>query len=45
MNVDDLRNDPAVTEWFDTLNPQPNTERDYLLTMKHFTEWTEKTPD
>jgi hypothetical protein len=43
MNIDDLRNYPAVKECLDTLKPRPNTERNYLLSMKHFTEWTEKT--
>lgn len=45
MQFEDLKNDPIIIEWFDTLNPNPSTARNYLLAMKHFTEWTRKTPD
>lgn len=34
-----------LLEWINTQNPRPNTERNDLLAMKHFTEWTGKTPD
>lgn len=33
-----------VTDWIDTLNPSPNTEKNYLLAIKVFCEWTGKTP-
>jgi len=45
MNFFELKNDPIVIEWLDTINARPNTIRNYLLALKVFCNWTEKTPD
>lgn len=45
MKVADLKNDLIITEWLDTLNPKPHTERNYLLAMQTFTNWTGKEPE
>jgi hypothetical protein len=39
-----LKNDLIIKEWFETLNPKPNTKNSYLYTMQAFTDWTGKTP-
>ncbi|MEN6290436.1 MAG: tyrosine-type recombinase/integrase [Methanobacterium sp.] len=44
MKVGNLKKDMIINEWLGTLNPKPNTERNYLLAMQAFTEWTGKTP-
>lgn len=44
MKVPELKNDVIIQEWIDTLNPKPNTERNYLLSLQAFTEWVSKTP-
>ncbi|MFZ2497387.1 tyrosine-type recombinase/integrase [Methanosarcina sp.] len=41
----DLKKDITIIEWLDTLNPRPTTERNYLLSMQAFTEWTGKDPE
>ena len=41
----ELKNDLIIIEWLDTLNPKPNTERNYLLAMQAFTGWIGKTPE
>lgn len=45
MKVHDLKKDLIIIEWLDTLNPKPNTERNYLQSMQMFTDWTEKEPE
>lgn len=45
MKMLELKKDPLIIEWFDTLNPKPNTERNYLLAMQSFTEWVGKKPE
>ncbi|WP_370575804.1 tyrosine-type recombinase/integrase [Methanomethylovorans sp.] len=42
--MSELRNDPIGKDWIETLNPKPNTERNYLLAMQTFTDWINKTP-
>jgi integrase len=44
MKVKELQRDNIINEWIDTLNPKPNTARNYLLGMQAFTEYTGKTP-
>lgn len=38
-------NDPVIREWLYTLNPRSNTEKNYSLAIKHFTELTVETPE
>jgi integrase len=42
--MSELKQDHIIIEWLDTLNPKPNTERNYLLAMQAFTEWVDKSP-
>jgi integrase len=41
----ELRKDPTVIEWLTIVNVRPNTERNYLLGLQWFTEWTGKEPE
>ncbi|WP_321417138.1 tyrosine-type recombinase/integrase [uncultured Methanomethylovorans sp.] len=45
MRFAELKKDTIIIEWLDTLNPKPNTERNYLVAMQAFTEWVGKTPE
>ncbi len=45
MRVEELKKDPVITEWFDTISASPNTQRLNLLSMKFFTDWIGKTPE
>lgn len=45
MKIPELRNDQTVIEWLDVINSRPNTERNYLLGMQWFTEYTGKDPE
>lgn len=45
MKVDELNKNLIIIEWMDTLNPKPNTRKNYLRAMQDFTEWTKKTPE
>ncbi|MCO5381241.1 MAG: tyrosine-type recombinase/integrase [Methanosarcina barkeri] len=40
-----MRKDLVIIEWLDTLNPKPNTAKNYLRAMQNFTEWVGKTPE
>lgn len=44
MRMWEYKNYQEVTDWIDTLNPSLNTEKNYLLAIKVFCEWTGKTP-
>jgi len=44
MRISELKQDPLVIDWLDTLNSKPNTERNYLLAMQTFTDWIKKNP-
>lgn len=44
IKIDDLRKEPAVLKWFKRINPKPHTETNYLLSIKIFCEWLNKTP-
>jgi integrase len=45
MNIGDINKNPLVLEWMDTLNPRPNTERNYKVAMQLYTEYTKMTPE
>ncbi|MBN1134294.1 MAG: tyrosine-type recombinase/integrase [Methanosarcinaceae archaeon] len=45
MKLNDLEKDPIITEWFDTLNPRPNTRRNYLTAIQAFTGWVGMSPE
>ena len=43
--MNELREDPTITEWLTIINARPNTERNYLLGFQWFTELTGKEPE
>jgi integrase len=45
IKVSELKNDLLIIEWFETLNPKPTTEKNYIRAMREFTEWAGKTPN
>jgi len=45
MKVTDLKRDPIVIEWLQTINAKPNTEKAYLQDMQEFTSYTGKDPE
>ncbi len=45
MKVTDLKQDPIVIEWLQTINAKPNTEKAYLQDMQEFTSYTGKDPE
>jgi integrase len=44
MKINELREDNFIIFWLDRLNAAKNTERNYLIGMQFYTEWTGKTP-
>lgn len=44
IKVSELKNDLLIIEWFETLNPKPTTEKNYIRAMQEYTEWAGKTP-
>ncbi len=45
MKVIDLKKDPIVIEWLQTINSRLNTEKAYLQGMQEFTDYTGKDPE
>lgn len=45
MKSSDLKNDPIVIEFIGTMNPRPNTEKNYLQALQSYTEFTGKDPE
>jgi len=45
IEIDDLRVDPAIIDWFRTIRPRYNTEISYLVVMKLYTDFIGKSPD
>ncbi len=45
MNIQDMKIDPIISDWLITVNPSKNTERNYLLSIRTFCDWTKKTPE
>ena len=43
--MNELREDPTITEWLTIINARPNTERNYLLGFQWFTKLTGKEPE
>lgn len=44
MKFDILKNDEKIQDWLDTIAAKPATERIYLKSMYHYTEWICKSP-
>lgn len=44
MKIEEIRKDDVIQDWLDTLNPRPNTVKNYLNSMMWYTEWAGKTP-
>ncbi len=45
MKMTDLKRDPIVIEWLQTINAKPDTEKLYLQDMQEFTNYTGKNPE
>lgn len=45
MRIEELKEDPIISDWLDTLNPSFNTEKNYLTAMKVYCLWTGKSPE
>lgn len=45
MKVTELKQDPIIIEWLETMNAKLNTEKSYLQGMQDFTEYTGKNPE
>ena len=42
---DDLRQDPTISQWLDTILKKPNTERNYLMGLHKYLDFTGMFPD
>lgn len=40
-----LKYDPIVTEWIDTINPKKTTEHNYIRALEIYTRFTGKSPE
>src|SRR5659263_107355 len=38
-----MKIDPIISDWLITVNPSKNAERNYLLSIRTFCDWTKKT--
>jgi integrase len=45
MKYLELKEDPIIIEWLDTLAARPNTERNYIFAMQKYTDYTDKSPE
>lgn len=45
MEVKKLKEDSYIKEWLKSINSKPNTEKNYLLALHFFTDYTNKTPE
>jgi integrase len=45
MKVTELKRDPLIIEWMQTIDAKTNTEKTYLQGMQDFTEFTGKSPE
>jgi integrase len=45
LKIPELRKDQTIIEWLTIINSRPNTERNYLLGLQWFTEYTGKDPE
>lgn len=44
MNLEELKNDIIVRDWLDSLDPTPNTERNYANALLNYVIFTKKRP-
>lgn len=45
MNTEELMTDKLIEEWLDTLNPKPSTRAGYIHAMKHYVDFTGRSPE
>lgn len=44
MQAKELKEDDTIIEWLDILGAKTNTVKHHLVSMQHYTEYTNKTP-
>lgn len=45
MKINELKQNPTITQWIDIINIKPSTINSYLLGMQFYTEFTNKAPE